>query len=70
MANAFPKVGRAAVDVTQAGETLARLEANDRTHATLDVQAGTLEFAAHRIFTAEETGETMDIGGWIAVERL
>jgi hypothetical protein len=30
---------------------------------------GVLEFRAHQVFDADETGELCDFGGWLRVER-
>jgi len=69
LTNCYPHLGCASVEVSQDGTVLARLEAQHDDEALLAAEAGTLEFVSRHIFTAEDTGETMDIGGWIAVER-
>lgn len=70
LTNCCPHLGCASVEVSQNGTVLARLEAQDHDEALLDAAAGTLEFVSRHIFLAEDTGETMDIGGWISVERV
>ena len=67
LTNCYPHLGRASVEVSQNGTVLARLDAHDNEEALLAAEAGTLEFVSRHVFAAEDTGETMDIGGWIAV---
>ncbi|MCX5758938.1 MAG: hypothetical protein NTU83_10620, partial [Candidatus Hydrogenedentes bacterium] len=55
-------------DVLINGQPVARLETLDRDERVLDMPAGELVFVARRIFLAEETGEALDCGGWLAVE--
>jgi len=68
--NCYPRLGAVAVDVSQDGRPIARLETQDRAEQVLTVSAGLLQFAAARIFDADDTGERMDIGGWIGIERV
>jgi len=66
--NCYPHLGRAVIDITSEGRLVATLETDGQVEQVLDVARGRVEFAAQRIFSADETGETFDIGGWIGVE--
>ena len=68
--NCYPRLGSAAVDICLDGEPVVTLETPDQSEQVIEVAGGTLEFVARRVFDADETGERVDIGGWIAVERL
>ncbi len=68
--NPFPGLGRTDIRVCQTGGELHRLETADFDRVELDVQPGNLELRAEKIFKAEDTGEQVDIGGWIAIEEL
>lgn len=68
--NCYPRVGEAHVRVTQDGRELAVLMTQSAVETVVDTQPGHLEFFAEQLFAADETGERIDIGGWIAVEPL
>jgi hypothetical protein len=70
LVNCYPRLGNAGVDVSLNGQPVALLETPDSPQTVLDVPPGVLEFKARRVFEAEETGELVDVGGWIALERL
>ena len=67
-ADCYPHLGPAGVEVRQDGETLAVLETLGCEEAVVEVSPGVVEFVASRVFEAEQTGERMDIGGWVGVE--
>lgn len=66
--NCYPRCGKTCVEVSQNGVILARLETLRRDETSIKVEHGQVEFLARRIFTAEETGSSIDTGGWIAVD--
>jgi hypothetical protein len=67
--NCYPKLGATDIHVSLNGRELARLSTLQTDETALDAEDnGDLQFTAHRIFEAEQTGEQFDIGGWIAVE--
>lgn len=68
--NCYPALGTVSIDVSINGRPLVRLETRARDERVLDVPAGELVFAARHIFLAEETGEAVDCGGWLAVEAV
>jgi len=68
--NCYPRLGPAVVDVSLDGHPIATLEACERDEGVFDVPRGTLTFVARRIFDADDTGEAVDIGGWIGIERI
>ena len=65
--NGCPRLGTAKVEAVQNGASLALLETADRGEAVFETQPGVVEFVSSRIFEAEDTGEPIDIGGWIGV---
>ncbi|MBI5092263.1 MAG: glycosyltransferase family 2 protein [Candidatus Hydrogenedentes bacterium] len=67
--NCYPQLGPTEIQLLQGGSVVATLATRDADTVLLDVEAGTLEFRADRIFDAELTGERVDIGGWIRVEE-
>ena len=69
LANCYPRLGSASVEVRQNGVVMASLDTSGADETILEVASGTLEFVAGRIFKAEDTGETFDIGCWLALER-
>jgi len=67
--NCYPALGQTCVEVFSNDHRITSLETLDSQECVLEVPAGRLTFLAKRIFEAENTGEKMDLGGWIAVER-
>ncbi|HOZ46504.1 MAG TPA: glycosyltransferase family 2 protein [Candidatus Hydrogenedentes bacterium] len=70
--NRYPRVGVAAVHLSLGGRHLGTLECKDGgiVEKTFAVPKGLLVFEARRMFTAEETGARMDLGGWIGMEAV
>jgi hypothetical protein len=66
--NCYPEIGPLEITVTSEGKVLATLETTDCEELTLDAPAGLVTFHASRIFYAEQTGEPVDLGGWIGLE--
>jgi len=52
------------------GNPVATFSTSDMEEITLDLPAGRLTFESNHIYFAEDTGEIMDIGGWISLETL
>jgi len=69
LVNCYPALGGAEVEVFAGGHVIARLAASERAEQTLTCPEGVLEFRAHQVFDADETGELCDFGGWLRVER-
>lgn len=65
--NCYPRLGATRVDVMQHGKRLAVLETVGRDETVIETAPGPVEFVSARIFEAEETGERIDIGGWIGL---
>ena len=65
--NCYPSCGPSRVRVAADGGGPVVLEAPLRAETRIFSTEGRLEFEAERLFTAEETGGTADVGGWIAV---
>lgn len=69
LANCYPALGQAGVNVFLDGGHLASLETARRQEHVLDVAGGTLTLVAKRIFEAEQTGAKVDLGGWVRIDR-
>ncbi len=69
-ANCYPRLGATEVRVQVAGSPVATLSTSDMEETILDLPAGLLTFESNHIYFAEDTGEIMDIGGWISLETL
>ncbi|MCX5769584.1 MAG: hypothetical protein NTZ09_04845, partial [Candidatus Hydrogenedentes bacterium] len=65
--NCYPRLGVTRVEVMQGGSRLAVLETGGRGEVVVETAPGPVEFVSSRIFEAEETGERIDIGGWIGL---
>ena len=68
-ANCYPELGQTCINVFSNGLRVTSLETLDCQECVLEVPDGKLTFQAKRIFEAEKTGEKMDLGGWIGVDR-
>lgn len=68
--NCYPELGALDIDVSLDGEQVAHLTTSGCEELTLELPRGNLVFKASRIFFAEDTGEGMDIGGWVGLEPL
>ena len=68
-ANCYPELGQTCIDVFSNGLRVTSLETLDGQECVLEVPDGKLTFQAKRIFEAEKTGEKVDLGGWIGVDR-
>ncbi len=67
-ANCYPHLGATDVELQLNGRIMANLTANGAPRTErFAVKAGTLELVSRRLFDAETTGESFDIGGWIAL---
>jgi len=68
--NCYPALGPTEVVVRAEGAELARLSTTSLEETRVEARAGRLEFESRRVFTAQETGAEVDLGGWIGIERL
>jgi GT2 family glycosyltransferase len=68
-ANCYPDLGATEVSVTQNDREIAVLCTLDQASTVLRVEPGSVHFTAKRIFDADDSGERIDIGGWLAVEE-
>ena len=66
--NCYPQEGDMEVRVCHGGTELALLSTADNVETIIDTPGGRIDFEALRIFDAEQTGEIMDLGGWIRIE--
>jgi len=66
--NCYPHAGEACVEVCLNAKPVTVLKTRGVGEEVLDLPAGRLEFTANHIFDAEDTGEKIDIGGWIGIE--
>jgi hypothetical protein len=62
-------LGATRIEVVQNGSRLAVLETKGSGEAVIETARGRVEFVSARIFEAEETGERIDVGGWLSVDR-
>lgn len=69
-ANCYPQLGSTDITCCLDGNAVTTLSTLDYDEVNLDLPAGRLTFESKRIFRVEDTGEIMDIGGWIEVELL
>ena len=69
-ANCYPRLGATEVRVQVVGNPVATLSTSDMEETILDLPPGRLTFESNHIYFAEDTGEIMDIGGWIGLETL
>jgi GT2 family glycosyltransferase len=67
--NCYPDLGATDVRVTMNGEELATLSTLKLDELSLDVCSGRLEFEARHLFDADQSGEVVDLGGWIRIEQ-
>lgn len=67
--NCYPALHPTGVEVRAGATVLARLSTLAAEEAAVRVPPGRLEFVASRVFHAEDTGELVDLGGWITVEQ-
>jgi len=68
--NCYPALGPTEVVLHADGVELACLSTMNADAAVVEAPPGTIEFEARRLFPAEETGEAVDVGGWIGMEGL
>ncbi len=68
--NCYPALGSTQVRVLQNGVPLIMLATSSQDVAMLETGGGAIRFEAECIFDADQTGELMDLGGWIRVEPL
>lgn len=68
--NPYPQLGPYLIRICIEGEILATLGGSETRLTTLDLPKGRIEFVAETIFEAEQTGERIDIGGWLQLRAL
>ena len=68
--NCYPQLGDVEVRVHRGGTELAFLSTAGEAEVILDSPGGRIDFGAERIFEAEQTGEIMDLGGWISITTV
>ncbi len=66
--NCYPHLGATNVQLIANGEVITTLETLDSDETVIDTPCGTLDIVARRIFDGDQTGEPVDLGGWIGVE--
>lgn len=67
LANRYPQLGALEIRLHADGQELARRRVTTSSEITLELPATRLYFEAERILPAEDTGELMDLGGWVAI---
>lgn len=66
--NRYPDLGSTDIDVSLDGTPVTALQTLDTDESLIEIPApGILEFTARTIFDADDTGESIDIGGWLDV---
>jgi GT2 family glycosyltransferase len=68
LVNRYPALEALSVSVSTESALVASLESDGASRVALNLPAGAVHFEANRILKAEETGERVDIGGWIALD--
>jgi len=66
--NCYPRLGAVSIQILSGGNALANIETLNEGQCVLEVPPGRIEFVAQHIFEAEQTGEQIDIGGWLRLE--
>jgi GT2 family glycosyltransferase len=66
--NCYPHLGATKIQVALNGQAITTLSTSGVAETKLDVEGGTLTFQADHIFDAQQTGETIDLGGWIGID--
>ncbi len=66
--NAHPDCGETDVTLSRPGAESIALKTASRDEVLIHAASGVLEFAASKIFDADDTGELADFGGWLRVE--
>lgn len=65
--NCYPELGRMIIDISMNGQPVVTLDSAGLAEQTVETLPGRLEFAARHLFSAGDTGERYDIGGWLSV---
>jgi GT2 family glycosyltransferase len=68
--NCYPHLNPTRVEMRSQGRPIAELSTLDREEITVDVPPGRLEFVSDAIFDADETGLSVDVGGWIRTDNF
>lgn len=68
LVNCYPQLGTASVEVRLDGAPIHVVETSDHTESDLKLDPGQVEFLARHIFYAEDTGELVDLGGWLVLD--
>ena len=68
-ANCYPHLGATDIRVLVDGTEYAALATRGVEEMDIDVPKGCVVFEAKHVFDADDTGEIMDVGGWIRIER-
>lgn len=66
--NCYPDLGTASIEVRLNGAPIHVIETRNRAQSDLELDSGQVEFLARRIFYAEDTGELVDLGGWLVLD--
>ncbi len=68
--NCYPSLGEVELRLRFPGGTEAILSDRHRAEGEYEVTAGRLELEAGHIYMSEDTGDTVDTGGWLRIEFL
>lgn len=66
--NCYPSLGETDLEIRCCGRLLARVRTRTHEVVHVDEPESPVEIVGHRVFTAEETGEKVDLAGWIVSE--
>lgn len=68
--NCYPRLGATAIQVFLNGRMITKLATQDEDVCLLEVTAGRVDFVSERVFYADDTGDRLDVGGWIRIEHV
>ena len=66
-ANCYPELGSAEVRFIHDGNEITSLTVTDSNEQSIDFPQGSIDIETDTCFYAEDTGQPMDIGGWLSI---
>lgn len=68
--NCYPRFGDLHIQILQNGSTLATCITSDKKEILIEPETGDVCFESLRVFSAEDTGQKCDFGGWLRVQPM